>query len=134
MGSLWWLSIQCSFNWLMSGLLRLLLLSPICLACTTAKLLQCLPLGKIPTIVSHHYPIRKWWCSERFFWLLVISKSTIASLPPNVQRDSFGLLAFSHSKAYYCSMRKKKSFQSLLYDDVLKRKFLMLFLIHIRAQ
>ena len=28
----------------------------ICLACTMAKMLQCLPTGEVSTIISHHYP------------------------------------------------------------------------------
>ena len=32
--------------------------SPICLACTTAKMLQCLPSGEVLTIVSHHCPMQ----------------------------------------------------------------------------
>ena len=32
--------------------------SPICLACTTAKMLQCLPSGEVLIIVSHHCPMQ----------------------------------------------------------------------------
>ena len=50
--------------------------SPICLACTMAKMLQCLPHGEISIIVSHHYDDI---LEKRSYILLVIPSSLLAS-------------------------------------------------------
>ena len=44
--------------------------SPICLTCTTTKMLQYLPTAEVSTIISHHYDDV---LEKRFFMLLVIS-------------------------------------------------------------